>query len=112
MGGSGVSAPSSMELFVKVAEEATAIPAVLEMTRSPRGYEALFPNWGLRDAKTGHLIDPFDLVDGSDVEMSDWERDLRGCAVGGGEGIKGGRPEPCDHGRAQRRRIGWEVSTS
>lgn len=98
--GSGVPAPSSMELFLQVAEEAAALPAMLPMTRSARGYEPQLQGWGLRDAKTGHAIEPFELVDGSDVEMSDWEvhdfaiQVVRSVLEGEGRRVLGSQPSP------------------
>jgi hypothetical protein len=65
--------PSSKELFLRNAAEATALPVVLLMESVGGDFQPVHGEWGLRDARTDRTIDPPALVSSELIEMSDWE---------------------------------------
>jgi hypothetical protein len=69
----GVPGPSSLELFLDVAREATAIPAIMPVQRAGGEFRPAIGGWGLQDARTGQPVDPGALVSDERIEMSDWE---------------------------------------
>lgn len=69
----GIDGPSSKELFLEVAAEATALPTVLRMQASRGGFQPVDGGWGLRDMRDNSIVDPPALVSDELIEMSDWE---------------------------------------
>lgn len=69
----GIDGPSSKDLFLKVASEATAVPAVLLMEAVGSAFRPVHGGWGFRDARNDRVIDPPTLVSNEPIEMSDWE---------------------------------------
>ena len=69
----GADGPSSKELFLRIAHEATALPVVLLMKSVGSEFQPVHGGWGLRDARTDRVIDPPALVSSEPIVMSDWE---------------------------------------
>lgn len=70
----GVDSPSSKDLFLRSASEATAIPALLKMSRDPAGdFKPTFDGWGLRRAGTNERLVPESMADDTPIDMSPWE---------------------------------------
>lgn len=61
------------DLFLNVSREATATPCVLKMERSRATFVPVYAGWGLRDAVTGLVVNPADMVSDELIPMSDWE---------------------------------------
>ncbi len=61
------------DLFLRVSNEATAIPCILKMEHRLGTYEPIYSGWGLIDAITGKAVNPTNLVSNDFIEMSDWE---------------------------------------
>lgn len=68
-----VSGPSPRSLFLEVAEEANAIPAILPMKHNGTDYQPTLNGWGLLHAQNRRIIDPAKLESDKQIEMSDWE---------------------------------------
>jgi len=75
----GIPGPSSLELFLDVAREATAIPTILDLRRVQGDFRPALGGWSLRDARTGKPVDPGLLVSDERIVMSDWE--VQDCAT-------------------------------
>ena len=60
-------------LFLEVSHEAHATPCVMPMLPRAGSYVPALPEWGLRHAETGEIVDPVALVSDERIEMSDWE---------------------------------------
>ena len=71
--GGGIDSPSSKDLFLSVACEATAIPSLMPMEATAGTFQPVYGGWGLRHARSGVTIDPPSLVSSEHIEMSQWE---------------------------------------
>jgi hypothetical protein len=60
-------------LFLKVSQEANAIPCIMPMTERLTKFESSMPGWGLIHAETREPVNPPDLVSDELIQMTDWE---------------------------------------
>lgn len=60
-------------IFFGVANEANAIPCLLQMDYRHGTFEPSYPGWGLVDASNGQAVDLHELVSTELIEMTDWE---------------------------------------
>lgn len=73
VGVEGVPGPSSRTLFLKAAEDANAIPAIIPIKHNGKEYQPMLKGWGLLHAETRRLLDPSTLAPDEQIEMSGWE---------------------------------------
>jgi len=69
-----VDVPGEMKGLLFVAEGCAGHPCIMSMRKGTLGgWKPENPGWGLVDAITGELVDPFILVSDKQIEMTDWE---------------------------------------
>ena len=61
------------KLFLEVCSGANATPCLMPMKKRIASYEPSVFGWGLVDAISGNLVDPFEMVSDKLIEMTDWE---------------------------------------
>lgn len=65
--------PGSLEGLFAIAEGCNGYTCLMPMRRVGQEWRAVLPGWGLKDARSGHLLDPVALVSDELIEMTDWE---------------------------------------
>lgn len=63
----------SQNLFLDACSQANATPCLMPMRKRITSYEPIAHGWGLVNAITGDLVDPFEMVSDELIEMTDWE---------------------------------------
>lgn len=63
----------AQKLFFDVCSQADATPCLMPMNKRISAYEPATYGWGLVNAVTGDLVDPYDMVSDELIEMTDWE---------------------------------------
>jgi len=61
------------KLFLNACSQANATPCLMPMRKRIASYETVAYGWGLVNAITGDLVDPFEMVSDELIEMTDWE---------------------------------------
>lgn len=87
-----MASPGGLEGLLLIAEGWNGHPRVMPMRRSSEGWRPELGGWGLMDARTGHAVDPFALVNRDEIEMTDWELQDFAVQVVRGQLTKTGRP--------------------
>jgi hypothetical protein len=65
--------PASHDGLLMIADGWNGHASVMPMKKGFLGWTPQAPGWGLLDARTGKSLDPFKLVTGALIEMTDWE---------------------------------------
>ena len=65
--------PASREGLLRVADGWNGHACIMPMKKGFLGWSPQTPGWGLLNARTGQSLDPFKLVTGALIEMTDWE---------------------------------------
>lgn len=72
--GQGVTGPSSREAFEAFAEQANAVPCLLQMKRTPDGFAPRLDGWGLIHSITLERYDPVASISDARIPVAAWER--------------------------------------
>src|SRR5262249_46176878 len=65
--------PGTLDGLLRMGGAGEGFACVMPMRRGWGGWRPVIPNWAIRDARTGAVVDPPALVTDEPVEMTDWE---------------------------------------
>ncbi|MDA9170557.1 hypothetical protein N9O69_00585 [Alphaproteobacteria bacterium] len=65
--------PGSIEGFIKICERFQCLACLIPVRKKNNKWTIENLDWGLTDAKTGDVIDPYELVSDEKIVMSDYE---------------------------------------